>query len=60
MAKYCNFKSIIVLNKDPLVKDPKVTKVSTVPKSTSTEPTKLISLEIYTDDETKGIEYLVL
>ncbi len=58
MVNYQNFKSIIVLDKDCLVKDPTVTKVS--PKSSSTDPTKLVSLEIYTNNETKGIEYLVL
>ena len=60
MANYQNFKSVILLEEDPLVKDPTVTKVSAVPKSTGAEPTKLVSLEIYTDDETKRIEYLVL
>ncbi len=42
------------------MKDPTVTKVSVIPKSTGTEPTKPVSLEIYTNDETKGIEYSVL
>ncbi len=60
MANYQNFKSVIVLNKDPLVKDPTVKKISAVPKSTGTYPTKPVSLEIYTDDKTKGIEYLML
>ncbi len=54
-----NFKSIIVLDKDPLVKDPTEVKVSTVPK-TGSEPPKPVSLEIYTSNETKGITYLVL
>ncbi len=60
MANYQNFKSITVLNKDPLVEDPTVTKVSAVPKSAGADPTKPVSLEIYTNDKTKGIEYLVL
>ncbi len=60
MVNYQDFKSIILLEEDPLVKDPTVTKVSAVPKSTGAEPTKPVSLEIYTNDETKGIEYLVL
>ncbi len=55
MANYQNFRSIILLKEDPLVKDPTVTKVSAVPKSTGTEPTKLVSLEIYTYDKTKGL-----
>ncbi len=60
MANYQNFKSVIVLNKDPLIKDPTVTKISAIPKSTGAEPTKPVSLEIYTDNKTKGIEYSVL
>ncbi len=60
MANYRNFKSNIVLKEDPLVKDPTVTKVSAIPKSTGAEPVKLVILEIYTNNETKGIEYLVL
>ncbi len=60
MANYRNFTSIIVLDKDPLVKDPTVTKVSAVPKSTGAEIVKLASLEIDTDNKTKGIEYSVL
>ncbi len=60
MANYRNFRSIILLEEDPLVKDPTVTKVSAVPKSTGAESTKPVSLEIYTDDKTKRIEYLVL
>ncbi len=60
MANYKNFKSIIVLNKDPLVEDPTVTKVSAIPKSTSVDPTKLVSLEIYNNNKTKRIEYLVI
>ncbi len=60
MANYHNFRSVIVLKKDPLVKGPTVTKVSAVPKSTSVETVKPVSLEIYTENKTKGIEYLVL
>ncbi len=60
IANYQSFRSIILLKEDPLVKDPTVTKVSTVPKSTGAEPTKPVSLKIYTDNKTKGIEYLVL
>ena len=60
MANYQNFRSVIFLEEDPLMKDPTITKISAVPKSTSTEPMKLVSLEIYTNDKTKGIEYLVL
>ncbi len=60
MANYQNFKSIIVLDHNPLVKDPPVTKISAVPKSTGAEPTKPVSLEIFTDNETKGIKYSVL
>ncbi len=60
MVNYRNFKSIILLKEDPLVKDLTVTKVSAVPKSTSAETAKLVSLEIYTDDKTKGINYSVL
>ncbi len=60
MENYWNFKSVIVLNKAPLVKDPTVTKVSVVLKSNGTDPLKLVSLEIYTNNRTKGIEYLVL
>ncbi len=50
MANYQNFRSTILLEEDPLVKDPTVTKVSAIPKSTGTEPTKPVSLEIYTDN----------
>ncbi len=60
MANYQNFRSVILLKEDPLVKDPTVTKVSAIPKSTGAESTKPVSLEIYTDNETKGIEYSVL
>ncbi len=60
MANYQNFRSVILLEEDPLVKDPTVTKISAVPKSTGAESTKPVSLEIYTDNETKGIEYSVL
>ncbi len=60
MANYRNFRSVILLEEDPLVKDPTVTKVSAIPKSTGAESTKPVSLEIYTDDKTKGIEYSVL
>ncbi len=60
MANYQNFRSVIFLEEDPLVKDPTVTKISAIPKSTGAEPTKPVSLEIYTDNETKGIKYLVL
>ncbi len=57
MANYHNFRSVIVLKKDPLVKGPTVTKVSAVPKSTSVETVKPVSLDIYTDNKTKGIQY---
>ncbi len=60
LANYQNFTSVIVLDKDPLVKDPIVTKVSAMPKSTGAETLKPVSLEIYTDNETKGIKYSVL
>ncbi len=60
MANYGNFRSVILLEEDPLMKDPTVTKVSAVPKSTGAEPTKPVSLEIYTNNKTKGIEYSVL
>ncbi len=60
MADYQNFRSNIVLDKDPFIKDPTATKVSPIPKSTGAETVKLISLEIYTNNDTKGIEYLVL
>ncbi len=40
------------------MKDQNVTKVFVVPQSTDTEPTKPVSFEIYTEDKTKGIEYL--
>ncbi len=60
MANYQNFRSVILLEEDPLVKDPTITKVSTIPKSTGAEPLKPVSLEIFTNKETKGIEYLVL
>ncbi len=43
-----------------LMKTPTVTKVFAIPKSTSTETVKLVSLEIYTADKTKGIEYSML
>ncbi len=56
MANYQNFKYVIVLNEEPLVKDPTVTKVSAIPKSDGTDQTKLVCLEIYTNNETKGIE----
>ncbi len=42
------------------MKDPTVTKISAIPKSTSAESKKPVSLEIYTNDETKGIKYSVL
>lgn len=60
MANYRNFKSQIVLEEDERVKEPTVTKVSAVPKSTGSDPAKPVSLEIYTDNETKGVEYSVL
>ncbi len=60
MANYRNFRSVILLEEDPLVKEPTITKVSAVPKSTGAESTKPVSLEIYTNDEKKGIEYSVL
>ncbi len=60
MSNYQIFRSVILLEEDPLVKDPTVTKISAVPKSTGAESTKPVSLEIYTDNETKGIEYSVL
>ncbi len=60
MPTYQNFGSVILLKEDPLVTDPTVTKVSAVPKGTGAESTKPVSLEIYTNNETKGIEYSVL
>ncbi len=60
MANYWNFKSVIVLEKDPFVKDPTVTKISALPKSTGADPVKPVSLEIYTNDETKRVEYSLL
>ncbi len=60
MANYQNFKSVIVLDEDPLIKDPTVAKVSAIPKSTGADPAKLVSLEIYIDNKTKGIKYSVL
>ncbi len=36
MANFWNVKSIILLNKDPLVKDPKTVNVFAVPKSSGT------------------------
>ncbi len=55
-----NYSLLSMLNEDPLLKDPTLTKVSTIPKSTGADPARLDSLEIYTDNETKGIEYSVL
>ncbi len=60
MANYQNFKSVILLEEAPVMNDPTVTKISAVTKSTGAESSKPVSLEIYTDNETKGIEYLVL
>ncbi len=60
MENYRNFKSDVVIEEYPLVKDPNVTKVSAIPKSTGAEPMKRVSLEIYNDNKTKGIEYSVL
>ncbi len=60
MANYQNFKSVILLDEDPLVKEPTIAKISAIPKSTGAEPAKPVSLEIYTNNETKGIEYSVL
>ncbi len=60
MANYQNFKSPIVLEEDPQVKEPTITKVSVVPKSTGTDTPKPVSLQIYTDNESKGKEYSVL
>ncbi len=37
------------------MKDPIITKVSAIPKSAGAEPTKPVSLEIYTNNKTKGI-----
>ncbi len=60
MANYQNIKSAIVLHKDPLIKEPKTVKVSAVPKSTGADATKPINLEVYANDETKRVMYLVL
>ncbi len=57
MANCCNFKSVIVLNEDPLVNDPTVTKVSAIPNAETAKP---VSLKIYTNNEIKGIEYFML
>ncbi len=60
MANHWNIKSIIVLNKDPLVKEAKVVKVSAIPKSTGADTTRPICLEAYADNEIKGVNYSVL
>ncbi len=59
MANNRNFKCFIVLDEDPFIKDPTVTKTSAVQKSTSAHFVKHVSQEIYTN-KTKGIKYLVL
>ncbi len=56
MANYQNFKSIIVLNTDPLIKDPTITKVSAVPKSACNDPTKPLCLDIYSHNKIKGLD----
>ncbi len=45
-----------MLNKDPLTKEAKTAKVSAIPKSTGADATKLVSLEVYANDETKGVK----
>ena len=60
MANYRNFRLEILLEEDTQVKDPQITKVSAVPKSTGAEPGKPVNVEIYADDETRGLEYSVL
>ncbi len=57
MASYGNFKSKIVVDKDPLVKDAKTVKVTILPISTSADPNKPANLKVYTDEEKISVKY---
>ncbi len=60
MANYQNIKPVIMLDKDPLVKEAKTVKVSALLKSIVKDAKNLVSLEVYANNETKGVKYLVL
>ena len=60
MAKYCNFKSPIVFEESPLMNNPIIVKVSAVPKGDGTDVKRPASLDVFGDDKSKRIEYLVL
>ncbi len=59
MANNHNFKPLIIL-KENIVNNPITVKVSAIPKGDDTDNKKSATLEVFADDEKRGVEYWVL